>query len=512
MTIYYLRIEGVNLGAVLDDTPQVSVQRGASYLLRKAAITLTQPDTVGLRLTPISIGASIGVYECEAEPDQEQVLAATVQHALNSHDDYRHFTFVVAAVAASDNFQQDCERLITLNRWQQMQMPALSLEGLAGSTQAPCGWQGVRPADTHKWMDQDTKIPMSRSVLTRYNAGRDLRQEFYRKEAGNAYADCQFTDDLHQLANNPNKGQLSDKLAVFYFDGNQFGKLLRRIIGKHKTEDPKALYRDVDNKLREFLRGYLAAFLTHARANTDYLTDDGRLRLEVLMWGGDEVLIVVPAWCGLDSLAFFYNHIAEWNIKNEPLTFASGIIFAHQKTPLSRLKQCVKEELAENVKKTLKKMSGQKEKSMLRNGFDYLILESIDYPVEPLAQFRQKVYRDLSQSLVPLAPFTPEALAALAELKASLPKSQCYQLAHAILQAGDLPALDASETSTSLASQALARLELVTQGGAERCERVTARYLCDVFGQPLPAVWRWLHLLELWDYLPTVPSAEEGSL
>lgn len=506
MTIYYVRIEGVNLGAVLDDTPQVSVQRGASYLLRQAALTLSTSEDLGIGLIPISIGASIGLYECEAERDLEENLVVTVQSYLNNHEDYRHFTFVVAAVAASDCFQQDCERLITLNRWQQMQMPAVSLNGLADSAQAPCGWQGVRPADTHKWMDQDTKIPMSSSVLARYNAGRNLRQNFYREEAGNAFADCQFTDDLHQLANNPNKGQLSDKLAVFYFDGNQFGKLLGRILEKRNTEDPKTLYSQVDQTLRDYLRVYLAAFLTHARANVDYLTDDGRLRLEVLMWGGDEVLIVVPAWCGLDSLAFFYSHIAEWNLYKEPLTFASGIVFAHQKTPLSRLKYCVKKELAENVKQALK------EKPAVRNGFDYLILESIDYPVESLKRFRQKVYGDLSQSLAVLAPLTPEALAALAELKAIVPKSQCYQLAHAILQEGDPSALDASDNAPSLASQALARLDLVTPGAAGRCERVTATYFRDVFGQPLPAVWRWLHLLEFWDYLPTVPLAERGSL
>jgi len=117
--------------------------------------------------------------------------------------------------------------------------------------------------------------------------------------------------------------------------------------------------------------------------------------------------MVVPAWCGLDTLSFFFEISGHWefkakNTKNKwqttPLTHAAGLVFAQHKTPLSRLVDLVKYELAEGVKNQLKPKLNE-----LVNGFDYLVLESIDYPTESLHRFRRKVFGNtLTQQHCPL--------------------------------------------------------------------------------------------------------------
>ncbi len=58
MADFLIRMEGVNLSSVLDDTIQLSVIRGSSLLLRKAVIKVAEE----FKLQVISVGASIGLY------------------------------------------------------------------------------------------------------------------------------------------------------------------------------------------------------------------------------------------------------------------------------------------------------------------------------------------------------------------------------------------------------------------------------------------------------------------
>ena len=489
MDLYYLRIEGINLSSVLYDTPQISVIRGASYLLRNATTELPelikQYSQSTIELEPVSTGASVGLYRCMT--NNHDALVKGVENILKHHDQYRYFTFVVDAVKASESYTHTLEELVALNRWQQMQSPSLSLQDLNKSSTEPCSWNGILPSDHYFLYKNDNKQSVSKSVHVRFMAGRELRSSFYTKEAGEEFSSYQFTDDLHQLSGFSDKHNLNEKIAVIYVDGNRFGKLQRE---QCKTEES---LKNFDETMRGFRKEYLADFLRYIQNHPEYNTADHKLRLEILLWGGDEILLVVPAWCGLDALSFFFEKSRHWTFNKLPLTHSAGIVFSHDKTPIKRLSDLAKD-LAENVKDELPNQSPIDLHAM-RNGFDYLVLESVDYPTESLTAFRTKVFQEpLIKIRKTLAPPDCHLLQRLTNILTDIPKGQCHTLVKSIIQ---------EQSLSGRAEQALLRLQAVTEKDQiNKLQGVLAENLQDIFEQNIRQEWQWIHLLELWDYFP----------
>jgi hypothetical protein len=89
VSTFYLRIEGVNLSYVLEDTDQLNVVRGGSLLLRQAVkdIEARFPN-----LKKISTGASIGLFEFK---DDDQPTAEKLRNDIADYlnTDYKHLTF-----------------------------------------------------------------------------------------------------------------------------------------------------------------------------------------------------------------------------------------------------------------------------------------------------------------------------------------------------------------------------------------------------------------------------------
>jgi hypothetical protein len=50
-----------------------------------------------------------------------------------------------------------------------------------------------------------------------------------------------------------------------------------------------------------------------------------KLRFETLLWGGDELVWVVPAWQGWWTLDFFFRKARRWEYNNIPLKHAAGL-------------------------------------------------------------------------------------------------------------------------------------------------------------------------------------------
>jgi len=94
-----------------------------------------------------------------------------------------------------------------------------------------------------------------------------------------------------------------------------------------------------------------------------------RCRFELLQWGGDELLFVVPAWLGLPVLQQFFRQVYTW--RDKPLTHSAGMVLCPRKTPIARA-QKLAEELTDWCK-----LHSRKE-----DLYATLILESIDYPTQ----------------------------------------------------------------------------------------------------------------------------------
>jgi hypothetical protein len=287
-----LRIDAVNLANIIGDTEDISVRRGGSYMLLQAIRDIE--DTFADDIEPISTGASVGLFHLKKqEPDD---LRGRLLQFLQSHKNYRHATFMVDIVS-DDQFHRGVERAVAANRWQQMSSLSFAT-GWGGETLLPapsnpiCGIDRVRPAVTERKYKRRVTC-MSQASKDRADFGRDLRQAFYRIELGK-YAETigqagieRFTDNLEQLssfdesANSYKKlpSALNRKVAVFYADGNAFGKIQQR------CSSASAL-RQWDDFIKNKRSELLAELLKFMISTPWGKSDSQAIRIQTLLWGG----------------------------------------------------------------------------------------------------------------------------------------------------------------------------------------------------------------------------------
>ncbi len=218
--------------------------------------------------------------------------------------------------------------------------------------------------------------------------------------------------------------------------------------------------------------------------------DIERIRLETLLWGGDEMLFVVPAWKGFELLNYFYEFSQTWTFKTETLTHAGGLVFCRAKTPIRRIRGFA-QELAEQAKNT----------DRSKNLFDYMALESIGYPSDPPEKLRQYLFPEaLLKDYKALQPFSKQAFNALCALKESVPKTQAYALVRTIID--DVH----NEAAFQEKKQRLQTL-LKTKAKDPKQDALQDIEACLNTAFPNQTEhWRWIHFVELWDYLVSADS------
>jgi hypothetical protein len=518
---HYLRVEGVNLYDALFDTNQLSVIRGGSLLLKHAVETLA--DQFQGRLQALSTGASSGLFRVEQfEPS---LLDAIVSHLRKS---YPHFTFVTAICPMERDFREAKEILLARCRFQQMSQLSLAPDPLTDQSQSPCKLEGIRigarsyrlPGDA----EEHGKKPVSSACLFRLKYGRWARSQLYTRELealagtakpGDSDGDSQaskirslipkivnpiaWTHDFEDIAVDKVYGNLSGKMAVIYFDGNGFGQIQQDLVAS--PEDQRTFDGQIQQRRREFLYTLVEHF-------ENKRGEAGKIRLETLLWGGDEMLFVVPAWHGFELVNLLFAQ--DWTIRLEgqerTLTHAGGLVFCSYKTPIGRITQLARS-LAERVKDS-EDGRGRKE-----NRYDCLVLESIDYPAESLGEYFEKRYGQfLAQHRRPFPAPDRKSSSSLAPLLAGLPRAQIYGLAVAakkltaqngLLEGyedwaklqGRLRDLYGSENWWPDLSRCLDPLLLPAGSTPDAIAADTASE------QAARLAWRWIHLSELWDYL-----------
>lgn len=472
MPQYLLRIEGVNIYATVEDTNQLSVQRGSSLLLRQAIrdIAKNHPE-----LTSISTGASIGLFQFEAANNKKAAeLRDTIAGYLNTDtntnsdtdESSRYLTFVVDVVAIKNgDFKRAKEEVIALNRFRQFQQATLVFPPENNDEKiAPCAWDNLRPADgegieivKREKNDRGPAI-LSLSAEARHNHGRNQKRIFIEEETGLSF---DYTNDLQEIAT-PDKNQkhldsLKNKLAVLYFDGNGFGDI-------QKNLDCKQL-KAFDDNIQEKRRAWLRKLIEDIKDNTDFKTSEedkngnlvdakdkngnlvDAIRLEVLLWGGDELMLAVPAWKGMYVLQHFYDFHKDW-MRKEPikgkeitkhLTHAGGLVFCHVKTPIQRIKKLARE-IADHIKDEYlgKPEEGKIDKySRDANLYDYVVLESIDYPTQSWPAFLEKRYtQSIAKKRQPQRPLEGSYetnCRKFNELKKHLPRRQLHRLVNTLV-------------------------------------------------------------------------------
>jgi hypothetical protein len=386
MNSYLLRVEGVNLGAFVYDTKDLSTIRGGGLLLLNAAGEVAQLlKHEGIQFETLVESASIGLFTLTTDRDSEtvrQAIDAGLSHSLP------HATFVVDICSGDTSTPEARKQVQTQNRWRQMQAPSVVYPALRSVTAATdvCEIDLLRPATVETPKHLRFKR-VSEHAEWRWLYGRDRKQNFYQDEMRRADPDSPINTDLGYsqdfedlCGDSVNWGNLRDKMALIYVDGNKFGA-----IGQNDTT---SVYSRYSNELRKAQAAILRQLITQKAAlDPDWQVIDqekkrGLIRLETLLWGGDEVIWLVPAWKGWELLEFFFD---EWTANASPpwlpesmkypLTFTAALIFCHQKTPIHSVR-----DLASDLVTAMKKVN---EKDPYKNRFVYQVLESFDYVTDP---------------------------------------------------------------------------------------------------------------------------------
>ncbi|HPQ94483.1 MAG: hypothetical protein KDI44_09145 [Thiothrix sp.] len=529
----FILVEGINLYANIYDTDQLSVIRGSSFLYKDAIETLK--DAFKGRMTCISSGASSGLFQPLAEQHAGPLVSAIEKFLAAPDCQYRLLTFMVVEAEATTLLEAK-EKLYARLRLKQLQ--SLSLQPDRSAVEAgafnstPCGLSGNRIAAHHKRKIQGDKDKvLSDSVFQRWEYGRDAKKHYYAALLDDSGLKTQleksdFANDIETLCKDERQ-KLNQKMAVVYLDGNDFSTHQRNFIQSGNTvreqiERQQCFDTAIQQQRRQFLTETLQYLLPKQRGDV--------IRLETLLWGGDEMLLVMPAWEGFDFLQRFFAF--GWQLPDgeggadKPLTHAAGIVFCQANTPI-RIIQKLARELAEDIKE-LKNGQGDPI-GRQQNGWDYLVLESVDYPTnESLSgYFAERYGKTLADSRPGWLPAIDGWDRQRGELEALLTgkavtRGQLHRIVQAIRRYPD-----PGKGEDDKACVAHAWVEVITlEGGvlaeahpqeqAERRlfevsegqtflktlpDRARVWFGVESFDDPKQRAWFWIHLLELWDYL-----------
>lgn len=300
------------------------------------------------------------------------------------------FTFAVASHLVSK--RQTLQTIFTLldNQLRHQQQKSLTvplpLRGpspLPPASKAVCRVTGVLAAVT------DKPEPRSESVRLRRKSGVEQRHDFYKEQLAFAadrakqllddplatifrdnavQAVRQAAADLPELADKLTFESFGfaksfedivadppdhlppgarNKLAVVHIDGNSFGRQAR----ERAEKGDRAIYRRYSLYLEAqgglLLKAILDWMLSRPTMRVRGKSEESepyRLRFETLLWGGDEMTFVLPAWEAADFMTMLQAALSTWPIPEYDkaegqLTFAAGMVFGNVKTPIRDLRR-----------------------------------------------------------------------------------------------------------------------------------------------------------------------------
>jgi len=512
MSVTLLRVEAVNLANSVFDTEDLSTRRGGSLMLLRAVEDIEKNYKDDLER--ISTGASIGLFKVTGKVAPDAVVMK-LRKFLTAHPLYRHGTFVIDWVDATGDFRVASESVIAANRWQQMESLSFSGQNLGASADGVCNVDEIRPASTTTTVKGKKGVPVSQSIAQRKTFGVDNKRTFYAKlldpeGKSQHFRQIEFTMDFDDLANHPHDNfhpkTLEGKIAVFYVDGNKFGGIAR------DCKDPREL-----GKWDEYLKGQRKALLARLinraisqEAKERWQTRNGALRLETLLWGGDELIFAVPGWCGLEVADEFFKHAEDMRYPPEDgksLTHACGLVFCHHQAPISSISALAKA-LAEKGKDAAKNA----------NSLHWMVLESFDHAGGNLDAFlaRRFPVRQDGASVVAWQTMglDSDAVAKLNDhlptLKEKLPRSTIIRIVRMMAEGAHLASGGTSphpllKRSYQQIDEAIRTDDSFTELW-KALHPLNADWTLDPTLSDLSA---WVKLIELWDYCtgeaPAIP-------
>lgn len=484
MPTYYLRIEAVNLDHSVYDTHDISTIRGGSFILLDAA---KLKNLFGFKnWKDIGSAASIGLFKFDAADDNaaETVRKKALEAAQKKTNEFATFVSAVERADHPENFSGIVQNLTAKCRWQQYQQSTLVLPATGEENEdLECYLDRVRPASKIAIPIGTEKQNVSKAVIVRRDEGRKLRDDIYRRLL--KIKDVEFTGDLESLASWPAAGSLYGKIAFLHIDGNRFGSIRHELCGNETDmiSFQRAIQEAREDALREILK--------YAQSNKSFQTSDGEIRLETLLWGGDEIELVVPAWQALKVLSIFFEQTKDrrftaQNGKSVRLTNAVGVIFCHHNLPILQVRRYA-EELCRMAKETLPK--GTIDLDTNANCFAFLNMVSFDQMTRHVSDFLEKYHKPAkAQDFVINSAELGELSPRLQRLKRLMAKNKLHDIIEA-MQSGTPE--EQKEKVKDIVDRAKKLLNNVQKTQLENTIQEVIK------GQP----HRWYLVSDLWDYV-----------
>lgn len=486
---HLLRVEGVNHSSFIFDTTDLSTIRGGGLLLLDATnqiLSHAQQHDASARA--ISTGASsalIALNIAGTEADANAILSQLVNDidsAFKTDPHFKHATFVVSTLKAIEpaSFAFNREAILAKNR--HAQMTALALTVPSQQSTEVCAVDRIRPANP---ATKDLKPgPLSDSVHQRREYGRSQKQRFYANEI--AVADpvlsaqiksenWQFAQDFEDIGRVAPKRVLDNKLAIFYADGNSFGK--------HQRAASAGALNHWDCVIKKYRRALLSEILKDHAENGPYAHDNPK-RFETLLWGGDEMIFVMPAWRGIEFSEKFFARTSHWDFDEHDLNHAVGLVFCHDNAPIHAVRKLA-QDLAESAKETTDRNG---------NSINYAVLESFDHVGSAWPDYLRRVYNGklCEKNRCLKADEFQKVANALRALTETLPRTRLAPYLQALI------ADDASEKSVDDATKRRDE-DLNADTKTHTAMLTDLKTDCPIAG--------WSHAADLWDYVNNTEGA-----
>ena len=442
-------------------------------------------EFVGYLSETISTAASQGLFTFESEPDDEAGRQDLVNRILAFLKERTggQATFV-AAVEKEDAFALVMERLEAQIHRQQWRCPTVSVPELPSVASNACFLNGWRPGIEPYRVDPEvTDAKISHSAHVRRKEGRRIKHRLFAELLKDRQYESELcAKDLGDLAKNANQGRLDGKIAFIYVDGNNFGAIRRAECGS--PADRRAF----DATIQGVRRKFLGALLDRAHADEHFKTKDRHgkeaLRIEVLLWGGDEMALVVPAWKGWEVLHLFYEHARGAAFGRSLLTHRGAVVFCPHNTPILRVRKLAGD-LLDRAKSDITRHQPGDALGPAGNAFRYLNLTSFDLLQGSMDWFLGAYYKNIAYDRLLIQ---SDALPALWQKLGVLRRHMARDKVQAVVE------VIRRETSTTEEVKAV----------LDRAESLVPHTQKNAFRSAMPADDDrafWYLLSDLWDYI-----------
>ncbi|MGY3436801.1 hypothetical protein [Marinovum sp. KMM 9879] len=315
----YCHIEGVNFDATVFDTQDISTIRGSSLLLEDLH------HVFGLGLSPyrpekVEFGGAKALFRLPNGTD-EPAVRQTISEVM-AKAPWCHMSVVYG-------FGDTPETALRAARIMQYQSWSVPDPGDAG--ERPCALDLKRPAQVEIANPSGGKRLVSHSVAARRQQGTRARPDFLNRDG------FRTPYDFDEMLGNPTgvPEMIQGKMAVIYADG--IGGSTLRGAYNDKTAFSDAM-KDMRQTLAEALNDWAETPGVHREAGTWIVP-----RFDTLLWGGDDMTFVMPAWLALPFLHIFFDVTEHYMFRPQggtgrKLHHRAACIIANKKTPIRQMR------------------------------------------------------------------------------------------------------------------------------------------------------------------------------